>query len=71
MYNQQKIDASKKRIVQSGSGYVPAQAALQQNQDHLREQMGRPARKAIMSQFTLEKELQANRGIHGSPGVKS
>jgi glycosyltransferase involved in cell wall biosynthesis len=46
-------------------------AAEALSQPEKREAVGRSAREAVMSQFTLEKELQANLNIYASLGVKS
>jgi len=46
-------------------------AAEALSQPEKREAVGRSAREAVMSQFTLEKELQANLHIYASLGVKS
>lgn len=40
------------------------------NQPEKRETVGRSAREAVLSQYTLEKELQANLQIYASLGVK-
>jgi glycosyltransferase involved in cell wall biosynthesis len=40
------------------------------NQPEKQETVGRFAREAVLSQFTLEKELQANLQIYASLGVK-
>jgi glycosyltransferase involved in cell wall biosynthesis len=40
------------------------------NQPEKREAVGRFAREAVLRQFTLEKELQANLQIYASLGVK-
>ncbi|GAB4499319.1 MAG: glycosyltransferase family 4 protein [Anaerolineales bacterium] len=46
-------------------------AAEALSQPEKRETVGRSAREAVISQFTLEKELQANLHIYASLGVKS
>ncbi|HNB35395.1 MAG TPA: glycosyltransferase family 4 protein, partial [Anaerolineales bacterium] len=41
------------------------------SQPEKREAVARSAREAVLSQYTLEKELQANLKIYASLGVKS
>jgi glycosyltransferase involved in cell wall biosynthesis len=47
-------------------GVVIAEAL---NQPQKRDQLGRSAREAVLHQFTLERELQANLAIYQSLGV--
>jgi glycosyltransferase involved in cell wall biosynthesis len=51
------------------TGSLGAVIAEALNQPEKRDQLGRSAREAVLHQFTLERELQANLAIYQSFGV--